>query len=65
MEMYLGAVEAIYFLETNFGIELRPMAIEIVKERVALRKRASSNGFFDDYRRQNKQNESVSTEARM
>jgi hypothetical protein len=51
MEMYLGAVEAIYFLESNFGPELRPMALEIVKERVALRKKASSKGFFDAYRR--------------
>ena len=58
MEMYLGAVETLYFLETNFGTELRPMALEIAKERVALRKKASSKGFFDDYRRENGQKES-------
>jgi hypothetical protein len=55
MEMYLGAVEAIYFLESNFGPELRPMALEIAKERVPLRKKDSSKGFFDAYRRQNEQ----------
>ena len=57
-EMYIGAVEALYFLESNFGTELRPMALEIARERIALRKKASSRGFFDDYRRENGQKES-------
>ena len=64
-EIYVLAYEAIYFLESNFGTELRSMALEIAKERVALRKKASQKGFFDAYRRQNEQKESVSTEARM
>ena len=55
MEMYLGAVEAIYFLESNFGTELRPMALEIARERVSFRKKASSKGFFDAYRREKEQ----------
>ena len=57
MEMYIISVEAIYFLESNFGTELRPMALEIAREWVALRKKASSQGFFDTYRRQNEQKE--------
>ena len=58
MEMYMSAYEALYLLESNFGTELRPMALEIAKERVALRKKASSKGFFEAYRRQNEQKES-------
>ena len=54
-EMYISSVEVIYFLESNFGTELRSMALEIAKERVALRKKASSKGFFDAYRRQNEE----------
>ena len=55
-EMYISSVEVIYFLESNFGTELRSMALEIAKERVALRRKASSKGFFDAYRRQNEEN---------
>jgi hypothetical protein len=57
-EIYISSLEAIYFLESNFGTELRPMALEIAKERVALRKKTSSKGFFDAYRRQNEHKES-------
>ncbi|MGD0920010.1 MAG: hypothetical protein ABSB22_26535 [Thermodesulfobacteriota bacterium] len=52
MEIYISAYEAIYFLESNFGTELRSMALEIARERVALRKKASQKGFFEGYRRQ-------------
>jgi hypothetical protein len=58
-EIYISSLEAIYFLESNFGTELRQMALEIVKERVALRKKASSKGFFDAYRRQTERKEPV------
>ncbi len=64
-EMYIGAIEAVYFLESNFGTELRPMALEIARERVALRKKASSRGFFDDYRRQDSQKGSGEERARL
>jgi len=56
-EIYISSLETIYFLESNFGPELRPMALEVAKERVALRKKASSKGIFDAYRRQNEQKE--------
>ena len=51
-DMYVGAYETIYFVESNFGTSLRPMALEIVKERVALSKKAQNLGFVDAYRRQ-------------
>ena len=52
-EIYTNAYETVFWMESNFGTELRPMALEIAKERVALRKKASSKGFFDAYRREN------------
>ena len=57
-EIYTNAYETVFWMESNFGTELRPMALEIAKERVALRKKASSKGFFDAYRRQNELKES-------
>ena len=64
-EIYVQAYESIFWIESQFGTELRPMALEIARERVALRKKATQKGFFDAYRRQNEQKESVSTGARM
>jgi len=58
-EIYVLAYEAIYFLESNFGTELRSMALEVAKERVALRKKASQRGFFEVYRREKEQKEPV------
>lgn len=58
-DIYPSAYEVVYYLESHFGTELRLMALEIAKERVALRKRASSKGFFDAYRRQNERKESL------
>ena len=54
-EMYVSSLEVIYFLESNFGTELRPMALEIARERVSFRIKASSKGFFDGYRREKKE----------
>ena len=64
-DIYVSSYETIYFLESNFGTELRQMAIEIARERVALRKKASSRGFFDAYRRQDKQKESEVGDSRL
>ena len=52
-DIYVGAYETIYFVESNFGTSLRPVALEIVKERVALRKKAQNLGFVDASRREN------------
>jgi len=64
-EIYISSLEVIYFLESNFGTELRPMALEIARERVTLRRKASSRAFFDAYRRQNGENVSEEERARL
>jgi hypothetical protein len=40
-------------VESNFGTELRQMAMEIARERVELRKKAQKIDFFDASRREN------------
>ena len=54
-EAYVSAYEALFWVETHFGTDLRLMALDIARERVALRRKASSRGFFDAYRRENKE----------
>ena len=54
-EIYTNAYETVFWMESNFGTELRPMALEIAKERVALRKKATSKSFFEAYRREKEQ----------
>ena len=49
-EIYIQSYCTIYFIERFFGTELRSMALEIAKERVALRKEAQKSGKFDRYR---------------
>ena len=63
-EIYVLSYETVYFIESNFGTDLRPMALEIAKERVALRKKANQKGFFEVYRRQNEQKGSALDSAR-
>jgi hypothetical protein len=58
-EVYIEAYEVIFFLESNFGTELRQMAIEIAKERVELRKKAQKIEFFDPSRREDAPSEST------
>jgi hypothetical protein len=54
-EAYVSAYEALFWVETHFGTDLRLMALDIARERVALRRKASSRSFFDAYRRENKE----------
>jgi len=56
-EVYIEAYEIIFFVESNFGTELRQMAIEIARERVELRKKAQKVEFFDASRREKGQQE--------
>lgn len=44
-EIYVSSYETIYFIESQFGPELRRHAIEIAKQRVELRKKALKEGF--------------------
>ena len=52
-EIYVEAYLAVYTIESLFGTELRPKAMEIARERVALRKRAKKMGGHGFYRREN------------
>lgn len=49
-EIYISTYETLFFIESNFGTELRRMALDIAKERVALRKAAQKSYDLDDYR---------------
>jgi hypothetical protein len=51
-EIYTEAYMTIFFVESNFGTELRQMAMEIARERVELRKKAQKIEFFDASRRE-------------
>ena len=53
-EIYVSSLESLYFIEKNFGTELRSMALEIAKERITLRKAAQKSGNLDDYRLKNR-----------
>lgn len=50
-EIYVNAYLTIFWVESNFGTELREMAIEIAKDRIALRKKAQKMGQNDLCRR--------------
>ena len=51
-EIYINAYLGIFWVESNFGTELRQSAIEIAKEHIALWKNAPKLGKTDVYRRQ-------------
>ena len=50
-EVYVEAYQTIYLVESHFGTRLRPMALEIAKERVELRKKVQIMGLPPNYRR--------------
>jgi len=52
-EIYVSSYETIYWVESSFGISLRGMALEIVRERVEMRKKANKMVFFSTPRREN------------
>jgi len=58
-EIYVSAYETIYFIESNFGPSLRALALQIVKERVEMRKKAKNMLFFDASRREGASSEPV------
>jgi hypothetical protein len=51
-EIYVEAYLAVYTIESLFGTGLRPKAMEIARERVALRNRAKKMGNHGFYRRE-------------
>jgi len=54
-DIYVSAYESIYMVESLFGTDLRSKALEIVKERVALRKQAKEMGDFAIFRLKDKE----------
>ena len=52
-DIYVSAYEAIYYVESHFGTQLRRDAIEIARQRVELRKKAQKMGFSQACRREN------------
>jgi hypothetical protein len=52
-DIYTSAYETVYWVESNFGTSLRPLALEIIKERVEMRKKAKKMAFFETPRREN------------
>ena len=50
-EIYVEAYIAVYVIESLFGTELRPKALEIARERVLLRKKAQKMANYGSYRR--------------
>jgi hypothetical protein len=52
-EIYVNAYLAIFWIESNFGTELRQKALEIAKEQVELRKNAHKIGNLNGYRLKN------------
>ena len=52
-EVYINAYLAIFWIESNFGTELRQKALEIAKERIELRKKARKIEDPGDYRLKN------------
>ncbi len=53
-EIYVSSYECLYWIESQFGTELRRMAMEIAKEQVAMRKKTRETDNFNLYRREKK-----------
>ncbi|XPS87120.1 uncharacterized protein Dvar_51380 [Desulfosarcina variabilis str. Montpellier] len=51
-DIYISTYMAIFFIESNFGTELRSRALEIAKEQIAIRKKAQKMGNMKVYRRE-------------
>jgi len=51
-EIYVSAYECLYWVESQFGPELRKMALEIAQERVAMRQKAQKTDIFNLCRRE-------------
>ena len=64
-EIYVSSYETIYWVESSFGTSLRSMALEIVRERVEMRKKANKMVFFSTPRRENDSSEDESQGQRL
>ncbi len=48
MEMYISAIETVYFVEKNLGSDLRKSAMNMAKERYLLRMKARHSNFLEE-----------------
>jgi hypothetical protein len=53
-EIYINSYLAVYWVESNFGTELRKMAMEVARERVELSKKVRKMDDFKLCRRENR-----------
>lgn len=51
-DIYVSAYECLYWVESQFGTELRQMALEIAKERADMRRKAQKMDIFNNRRRE-------------
>jgi hypothetical protein len=51
-EIYISAYECLFWVESQFGTELRQMAIEIARERIAMRQKVQKIDGFNLCRRE-------------
>ena len=51
-EIYVNAYLSIFWIESNFGTELRQMVLEVARDRIERRKRAQKLGNFGFCRRE-------------
>ena len=63
--IYVEAYEIIFWVETQFGTELRQKAMEIARERVELRKKLQKIEFVDAYRLKNQELRSETPEDQL
>jgi hypothetical protein len=64
-EIYVSSYETIYWVESSFGTSLRSMALDIVRERVEMRKKANKMAFFGTPRREHDDSEDESQGQRL
>jgi len=64
-EIYISSYETIYWVESRFGTSLRGMALDIVRERVEMRRKANKTVFFGTPRRENDSSEDESQGQRL
>jgi len=64
-QIYINSYLAVFWIESNFGTELRQMAMEIAKERVELRKKARKMDDFELCRPENRSAEPRSERPEM
>ena len=53
-EVYLNAYLTVFWIESNFGVDLRDKILQIARQRVELRKKAQKTEFMPACRRENR-----------